>query len=118
MHIFLIICNILQETTGSFGSRVEKLVDEYIKKYTDVNITSLNPGMLSPKLYKNFLISVVKPYIKKESFLLPIDSWSRQSDSVLFDEVFRNDRHLPTCTVQVILLKCTPLVQPRISIIK
>lgn len=94
------------------GPRVQKSVDEYLKKYRNVVVTSSKSGKLTTKLYKDFLINVLKPYVKKEKFFLIIDSWGGQTNTVMYDEVFRDDRRLPTCKVQVIPPKCTPLVQP------
>ena len=48
----------------------------------------------------------------KENFLLIIDSWGDQTKPEIYDEIFKNDYNLPTCTLKVIPPKCTPLVQP------
>lgn len=102
----------LQETTGKFGPRVQKSVDEYAEKYTNVVITSSKSGKLTTALYRDFLTDVLKPYVKEEKFLLLIDSWGGQTNPVLYDEIFTDEEGLPTCTLKVIPPKCTPLVQP------
>lgn len=102
----------LQETTGSFGPRVKKSVDEYLKKYRNVTVTSSKSGKLTTNLYKDFLINAMKPYVKKGKFLMLIDSWGGQTNPVMYNEVFRDDKRQPTYTIQVIPPKCTPLVQP------
>ncbi|GFW48769.1 HTH CENPB-type domain-containing protein [Trichonephila clavipes] len=102
----------LQEANGNFGPRVQKSVDEYAKIYTNVAITSSKSGNLTTALYKDFLIHVMKPYVKEEKFLFLIDSWGGQTNPVLYDEIFTDDKGIPTCTMKVIPPKCTPLVQP------
>ncbi|GFT04461.1 HTH CENPB-type domain-containing protein [Trichonephila clavipes] len=102
----------LQEANGNFGPKVQKSVDEYAKIYTNVAITSSKSGKLTTALYKDFLIDVMKPYVKEEKFLFLIDSWGGQTNPVLYDEIFTDDKGIPTCTMKVIPPKCTPLVQP------
>ncbi|XP_046753391.1 uncharacterized protein LOC124416409 [Diprion similis] len=102
----------LQETTGTFGPRVQKTVNEYAKKYSNVVITSSKSGKLTTGLYKDFLRNALKPYVQNEKFLLLIDSWGGQTNPELYDEMFQDDKKLPTCTMKIIPPKCTPLVQP------
>lgn len=102
----------LQEFTGTFGPRVQKTVNEYAKKYTNVVITSSKSGKLTTGLYKDFLVNALKPYVQNEKFLLLIDSWGGQTNPELYDEIFQDDKKLATCTIKVIPPKCTPLVQP------
>lgn len=102
----------LQETTGCFGPRVQKTVDEYSVKYPNVEITSSKSGKLTTNLYREFLIKCLKPYTGQDKFLLLVDSWGGQSKPELYDEVFIDDKNLPTCTLKIIPPKCTPLVQP------
>ncbi|GFW78911.1 HTH CENPB-type domain-containing protein [Trichonephila clavipes] len=102
----------LQEANGNFGPRVQKSVDEYAKIYTNVAITSSKSGKLTTALYKDFLIDVMKPYVKEEKFIFLIDSWGGQTNPVLYDEIFTDDKGIPTCTMKVIPPKCTPLGQP------
>ncbi|XP_036144190.1 uncharacterized protein LOC118646035 [Monomorium pharaonis] len=102
----------LQEPTGIFGRRVQKLVDEYVGKYNNVVVTSSKSGKLTTNLYKHFLTTIIKSYVKQEKFLLLVDSWEGQTKPEIYDEIFLNDDYLPTCTVKFIPPKCTPLVQP------
>lgn len=103
----------LQEaTTGSFGPRVEKTVQEYCKKYTQVEVTASKSGKLTTSLYKDFSKKIIKPYVKEEKFLFLLDSWGGQTDISMYDEIFQDDEGLPTCSLKVIPPKCTPLVQP------
>ncbi|XP_044580607.1 uncharacterized protein LOC123262454 isoform X2 [Cotesia glomerata] len=107
-HVF--IC--LQEPTGDFGPRIKKNVEEYLKKYKNVIVTSSKSGKLTTTLYKNFLEKCLMPYVQKNKFLLIIDSWTGQVKPELYDEIFQDDKKMPTCTFKVIPPKCTPLVQP------
>ncbi|XP_044583973.1 uncharacterized protein LOC123264637 isoform X2 [Cotesia glomerata] len=107
-HVF--IC--LQEPTGDFGPRIKKNVEEYLKKYKNVIVTSSKSGKLTTTLYKNFLEKCLMPYVQKNKFLLIIDSWTGQVKPKLYDEIFQDDKKMPTCTFKVIPPKCTPLVQP------
>ena len=45
----------LQESTGKFGPRVQKIVDEYAQKYNNVIITSSKSGKLTTVLCVHFL---------------------------------------------------------------
>ncbi|GFW16631.1 HTH CENPB-type domain-containing protein [Trichonephila clavipes] len=91
----------LQEANGNFGPRVQISVDEYAKIYTNVAITSSKSGKLTTALYKDFLIDVMKPYVKEEKFLFLIDSWGGQTNPVLYDEIFTDDKGIPTCTMKI-----------------
>lgn len=102
----------LQEATNTFGPRVQKSVNEYARKYTNVVITSSKSGKLTTALYKDFLNTCLKPYVGREEFLLIIDSWGGQTRPELYDEIFQDQDKSPTCTMKVIPPKCTPLVQP------
>lgn len=102
----------LKEPTGAFGPRVQKSVNEYGKKYQNVVITSSKSGKLTTTLYKDYLQDCVKPYVEQNKFLLLIDSWGGQTAPQMYDEIFQDNKGLPTCTLKVIPPKCTPLVQP------
>lgn len=102
----------LQEPTGKFGPRVQKMVDEYTEKCKNVLITCSKSGKLTTGLYIDFLQNCLKSYVGKENFLLLIDSWGGQTKLEIYDEIFQDDTKLPTCTVKVIPPKCTPIVQP------
>ena len=103
----------LQESTGAFGPRVQKTVNEYAQKYKNVAITFSKSGKLTRTLYKDFLQTCLKSYVGEENFLLLIDSWGGQTDQSMYDEMFQlDDEGFPKCTFKVIPPKCTPLVQP------
>jgi hypothetical protein len=102
----------LQESTGSFGPRVQKSVDKYSRKYSNVVTTSSKSGKLSTALYKKFLTDVMTPYVQENKFLLLVDSWGGQTNPQLYDDIFQDENGLPTCSIKVIPPKCTPLVQP------
>lgn len=102
----------LQEANGEFGPRVQKMIDDYGRKYTNIIIKSSKSGKLTTNLYNNFLNVCLKPYVKTEKFLLLIDSWGGQTKPELYDEIFLDDDNMPTCTIKVIPPKCTHLVQP------
>lgn len=70
-HVFL--C--LREATGNFGPKVQNTVDKLTKDLPNVVVTSSKSGKLTTQLYCSFLSSVMLPYVKKEKFLLIIDSW-------------------------------------------
>lgn len=102
----------LQEATGVFGPKVKKAVDEFVKIYTNVVVTSSKSGKLTTSLYTQFLKEALIPYVKQEKFLLLIDSWGGQINPALYDEIFLDDDSVGTCTLKVIPPKCTPLCQP------
>lgn len=102
----------LQESTGTFGPRVQKTVNEFCKIYTNVIVTSSKSGKLTRNLYTKYLQESLHPYVKQEPFLLLIDSWGGQTDGSLYDEIFQNAEKQTTCSLKIIPPKCTPLVQP------
>ncbi|KAI4473816.1 hypothetical protein M0804_015154 [Polistes exclamans] len=102
----------LQEATGHFGPRVQKAVDFYASKYTNIVVTSSKSGKLTTILYTNFLKDCLKSYVGNEQFFLIIDSWGGQTKPELYDEIFQDDDQSTTCTIKVIPQKCTSLVQP------
>lgn len=87
----------LQEATGVFGPKVKKAVDEFIKIYTNVIVTSSKSGKLTTYLYTQFLNEALVPYVKQEKFLLLIDSWGGQTNPALYDEIFMDDNNISTC---------------------
>jgi len=102
----------LQESTGNFGPRVQKSVDELVTKYKNTVVTSSKSGKLTTQLYKTFLTNIMLPYVKENKFLLLIDSWGGQTNPGMYDEIFKDDRKIGTCTIKVIPPKCTPMCQP------
>ncbi|XP_025832862.1 uncharacterized protein LOC108734939 [Agrilus planipennis] len=102
----------LQEPTGDFGPRIKQHVEEYVKKYRNVVVTSSKSGKLTTILYKKFLVKSLMPYVQKNKFLLLVDSWTGQTRAELYDEIFQDEEKMPTCTTKIIPPKCTPLVQP------
>jgi len=102
----------LQEATGVFGSKIQQAIDNFTTIYTNVVVTSSKSGKLTTNLYTQYLKEILLPYVKKEKFLLIIDSWSGQTNPALYDEIFLDDDNVETCTIKVVLPKCTPLCQP------
>lgn len=107
---YVFLC--MQETNGTFGVRVKKTVEKLTQEYGNVVITCSKSGKLTKALYKDYLTSTLKPYVKDNKFLILVDSWGGQVDNTLYDEVFQNDEGEWTCTMKVIPPKCTPLCQP------
>lgn len=105
----------LQETTNKFGPIVLRTVDKLTAEYKNIVITCSKSGKLTKNLYKEFLETILVPYVKNNKFLLIIDSWEGQTDCTLYNEIFENDSGEATCTLKFILPKCTynmPLCQP------
>jgi len=102
----------LQEVTGKFGPRVQKEVDEWMTKYTNVYVTSTKSGKLQSNTYEEVLDNIIQPYVKTEPFLYIIDSWGGQTSSILHQLKFTDEDGLPTCTLSIIPPKCTPFCQP------
>ena len=97
---------------GTFRSKVQKQVDEYMKKYKNVVVTSSKFGKASTPLYSTFPTKCIKSYVGKEKFLYLIDFWGEQTRLEIYDEIFQDYEEMPTCTVKIIPPKCTTLVQP------
>ncbi|XP_032685212.1 uncharacterized protein LOC116850716 [Odontomachus brunneus] len=98
----------LQEVTGKFGPRVQKEVDEWMAKYTNVYVTSTKSGKLQSNTYEEVLDNIIQPYVKTEPFLYIIDSWGGQTSSILHQLKFTDENGLPTCNLSIIPPKCTP----------
>jgi hypothetical protein len=58
------------------------------------------------------LDNIIKPYVKKDKFLLILDSWGGQINPALYDKKFVDENDEPTCSLKIIPLKYTPLCQP------
>lgn len=102
----------LQEFTDKFGVRVQKEVDELIKLCKNVVIVCSKSGKLTTLLYEEYLINVVKPYVKNNKFLFIVDSWGGQKNIQTYNEIFLDENNKPTCNLQIIPPKCTPICQP------
>ncbi|XP_076667943.1 LOW QUALITY PROTEIN: uncharacterized protein LOC143368769 [Andrena cerasifolii] len=110
-HVF--IC--LQETNNTFGPRVQKQVDQFMKTYPNTVVTCSKSGKLTKQLYAQYLTNIVKPYVQDNKFLLIIDSWGggrEGTDRRVYDEIFPRDNNNTNWTLAIIPPKCTPLVQP------
>lgn len=102
----------LQEPTGQFGPIVKRHVDDLVERCGNVYVTCSKSGKLSTMLYKAYLNHILKPYVTHEKFLLVIDSWSGQTNTEIYDNIFDNGENETTCTVKVIPGKCTSMCQP------
>lgn len=102
----------LQESMGEFSRGVQKTVNKLKSEFTNVVVTSSKSGKLTSELYESFLRSVLLPYVKKEKFLLLVDSGKDQTNPTLYEKIFIDDEGLCTCTVKVIPAKCKQLCQP------
>lgn len=107
---FVFLC--MQETSEIFGPIVKKNVDKLTDEYKNVIVTCSKSGKLTTDLYKKFLTSVILTDVKKNKFLFIIDSWEGQTNPVLYDEIFENEKGEVMCTLKIIPPKCTPLCQP------
>lgn len=102
----------LQESANKFGPIITQTVNRLTAEFGNVVVTCSKSGKLTKELYKNYLETTLKPYVKDNNFLLIIDSWGGQTDASLHDEIFGNDDGDATCTLKVIPGKCTPFCQP------
>ena len=102
----------LQETGDKFGPIIQKQVDALVAEFGNVIVKCSRSGKLTTNIYRDYLKEVLQPYVKKEKFLLIIDSWGGQTSSEIYDDIFVNDDDFPTCQVKIIPPKCTPLCQP------
>uniref|UniRef100_UPI001478BC9B LOW QUALITY PROTEIN: uncharacterized protein LOC117611452 n=1 Tax=Osmia lignaria TaxID=473952 RepID=UPI001478BC9B len=102
----------LQEPGDAFGVRVKAEVDELLKLCKNVIIVCSKSGKLTSNLYKEYLEKVVKPYVGNNPFLMIVDSWGGHKNIHMYNETFVNSENKPTCNVQIIPPKCTPICQP------
>jgi hypothetical protein len=83
-----------------------------LQKFGNVFVTASKSGKLQKETYKCFLNIVIKSYVKKDKFLLILVSWRGQTNPALYDEKFLDENYGPTCSLKIILPKCTLLCQP------
>lgn len=104
----------LQEETGEFDAEVKKAVGKLTKIYTNVIVTSSKSGKFTTHLFAQFLKKGIRPYVKKDKFLLLLDNSNSgyRTHAALYDEIFRDDDGAGTCSLKVVPPKCTQLCQP------
>lgn len=102
----------MQETKDKFGPIVKTRVDKLTEDFGNVYVTCSKSGKLTTKLYKDYLTNVLRPHVQDNEFLFVIDSWTGQTNTDMYDQVFIDENNLPTCTVKVIPGKCTSKCQP------
>jgi hypothetical protein len=99
----------LQERSAAFGQVCEK-VEILSQTLGNVCVTATKSGKLQKQTYEHFLNSVVHAYVKKDKFLLIIDSWGGQTNPAIYNEEFLDENDEPTCTLKIIPPKCVSLV--------
>ena len=96
----MLIC--LQESSGNFGPNVQNSM------YKPVNlvIKCSRSGKMDKEMMRDFVVNVVQPNIIDDKVCLILDSWSGQSDNLLYD--------LPgkTIVVKTIPAGATSFMQP------
>ncbi|KAL1514382.1 hypothetical protein ABEB36_003649 [Hypothenemus hampei] len=71
----------MAEVANKFGPKVLERVNKLVKEYKNIQVTCSKSGKLTKILYKEFLDTVIKPYVKNDNFLLLIDSWGGKAKS-------------------------------------
>jgi len=102
----------LQEPGDKFGERVQIEVDKLLQLCKNVVVVCSKSGKLTSYLYDQFLKTILKPYVGNNPFLLIVDSWGGQKNINMYNANFINDENKPTCNLQFIPPKCTPICQP------
>lgn len=102
----------LQEPGDTFGVHVKKEVNGLLNLCKNVIVVCSKSGKLTSYLYEQYLKIILKPYVGNNSFLLIVDSWGGQKNIHMYNEIFRDHINKPTCNLQIIPLKCTPICQP------
>lgn len=101
----------LQESTGTFGPRVQHQVDLLCQQYKNVYVISSKSGKLSSALFDTYLSDVLMAYVGENRFLLLLDSWGGQANGDLYTK-FKSEAGQSTCLRKVIPEGCTPYIQP------
>jgi hypothetical protein len=102
----------LQESGDTFGVRIKKEIDELLKICKNVVVVCSKSGKLTSNLYEQYLQTILKSYVANNQFLLIVDSWGGQKNIHMYNENFTDDVNKPTCNLQIISPKCTPICQP------
>lgn len=97
---------------GKFNFFLKQKIDKLASELKNVIVTCSKSGKLTKELYSKFLKRSLSPYVKKNKFLLIVDSWEGQIDPVLYDNIFEEKNGKAFCTIKVIPSKCTTLCQP------
>jgi hypothetical protein len=63
------------------------------------------------KMYKHYSDNLLKPLVKKDTFMLILDSCGGQTNPALHDEKNLDENEL-TCSLKIITPECTLLCQP------
>jgi hypothetical protein len=101
----------LHDRSGAFGQVREKM-ETLPQKLGNAHVMATKSGKLQKETYEHFLNSVTHPSIKKNKFLLSIDSWGEQTNPAIYNKKFSEENDEPTCTLKIIPPKCTLLCQP------
>jgi hypothetical protein len=101
-----------RQRCSTFGPQVSKTVENLTEDYGNIVVTCSKSGKLTKKLFVEYLERTLKPYVGENVFLLLVESWGGQADATIYDDTFGKQSGEVTCTVKVILPKCTPLCQP------
>ncbi|XP_025156211.1 uncharacterized protein LOC112588977 [Harpegnathos saltator] len=89
----------LQETSDTFGVRVQKEVDALLLLCKNVVPVCPKSGKLTTSLYQQYLKLVLKPYVSNHQFLFLVDSWGGQKNIHMYNEIFRDNNNRPTCNL-------------------
>lgn len=102
----------MQEPLGKFNPTVQRNINTLMTEYKNVFVTCSKSGKLTKLIYMDYLKYCLSPYVETNKFLLLIDSWSDQTDTTLYDDIFEDETGKASCTIKVIPSKCASLCQP------
>jgi hypothetical protein len=102
----------LQEKSGTFGLRIYEELKTLSQKFGNVFVAAIMSGKLQKESYKHFLDNVIQPHVKKDNFMLILESWGGQTNPALYSKKFLDGNNELTCSLNIISQKCTSLCQP------
>jgi hypothetical protein len=84
--------------------QISEAVKTLPQKFGNVFVTVTKSEKLQKETYKHFVDNIIKPYVKKDKFMLILEYWRRQTNPALYDEKFLDENEESTRS-----LKGTPL---------
>lgn len=101
----------MQEVQRNFGPRVHTAIQKLMRKYGNVFVTASKSGKLTKNLFNTFVKEIIKPYCRNNDFLLILDLWDGETDTVHFNSIFTDDDGNSSSMIEIIPPHCTPYCQ-------
>jgi hypothetical protein len=75
------------------------------QKFGNVFVAAIMSGKLQKESYEHFLDNVIQPHVKKDNFMLILESWGGQTNPALYSKKFLDKNNELTCSLNIISQK-------------